>query len=147
MTVVNFKTIPANKVFNNLMDNFFQPSPSMFRAGTQVANHQSSVAVNITEKEDSYLLQLVAPGLQKEDFSINLEKDLLTVSAEAKKEEGKEGREIKKEYVFQSFKRSFTIDQKIDTEKISAEYVNGVLTLNLAKKAEVKPETKQINVL
>ena len=147
MTVVNFKTLSYNKGFNNFMDNFFQPSPSMFRNGLQTNGAQPPVAVNIVEKENSYLLQLVAPGLQKEDFNINLEKDLLTISAEVKNnEEAKEGKELRKEYRFQSFKRSFTIDEKIDAEKISAEYVNGVLLLNLPKKEEVKPATKQINI-
>jgi HSP20 family protein len=146
MTVVNLKTVPATKVFNNLMDNFFQPTPSIFRNGLE-GGMKHSVAVNITEKEKEYQLQIIAPGLQKEDFSINLEKNILTISAEVKNnEDQKEVKPLRTEYKFGSFKRSFTIDELVDAEKISAEYVNGVLLLNLPKKEEVKQATKQISV-
>ncbi|HVG42768.1 MAG TPA: Hsp20/alpha crystallin family protein, partial [Chitinophagaceae bacterium] len=147
MTVVNLKTVPATKVFNNLMDNFFQPTPSIFNNRLE-GGLKHPVAVNINEKENEYQLQIVAPGLQKEDFTINLEKNILTISAEVKNsEEQKDVKQLRSEYKFGSFKRSFTIDELIDADKISAEYVNGLLLLNLPKKEEVKPATKQITVL
>jgi HSP20 family protein len=147
MTVVKLKAEPTHRLFNNFMDNFFQTNPSMFRDDLELNSVKSTVPVNVEEKEDYYQLQVVAPGLQKEDFSINLDKSLLTVSAEVRNDtEQKDVKLVRKEYKFQSFKRSFTIDEKIDAEKISAEYVNGVLLLNLPKKAEVKPAAKQISV-
>ncbi|HYH14072.1 MAG TPA: Hsp20/alpha crystallin family protein, partial [Flavisolibacter sp.] len=100
------------------------------------------------EVENGYQLELVAPGFAKEDFKIDLNQDILTISAEIKKDaEEKTEKHIRKEYQFHSFRRSFTIDKTIDTDAISALYVNGVLTLNLPKKAEVKPQAKQIDVL
>jgi len=90
---------------------------------------------------------VVAPGFEKTDFKVNLEQNVLTVSAE-KKEEGKEEnkKQIRKEYNYKSFKRSFTIDEKIDAAGIEAQYVNGILTLNLPKKEIVKESAKEINI-
>ena len=89
----------------------------------------------------------MAPWFNKEDFSINIDKNQLTISAEKKEETTNETeRPIRNEYKFQPFKRSFTLDDKINADGISAQYVNGVLTLNLPKKEEVKPATKQINI-
>ena len=77
-----------------------------------------------------------------------MEKEFLTISADKKNEnEEKAERHLRKEYKHQSFKRSFTIDEKINAENIDAKYVNGILTLNLPKKQEVKPSAKQINIL
>jgi HSP20 family protein len=104
--------------------------------------------VNIKENEENYLLEVIVPGFKKEDFIINLEKNLLTISADKKSEnEVKSGKHLRSEYKQQCFKRSFTIDEKINTETIDAKYVNGILTLNLPKKQEVKPTPKQINIL
>ena len=90
---------------------------------------------------------MVAPGFEKNDFNVNLEKNILTVSAERKSEaENKDEKQIRKEYSYRSFKRSFTIDEKVDSEKIEAKYVNGVLTLNLPRKEEVKASAKEISV-
>ncbi len=72
----------------------------------------------------------------------------MTISAEKKNEnEVKNEKHLRKEYKHQFFKRSFTIDEKINAENLDAKYVNGILTLNLPKKQEVKPTTKQINIL
>ena len=77
-----------------------------------------------------------------------MEHNLLSVSADKKSEnEAKTEKHLRKEYKHQSFKRSFTIDEKINAENIDAEYVNGILTLNLPKKQEVKLAAKQINIL
>ena len=72
---------------------------------------------------------------------------MLSISAEKKvDEEDKNEKQIRREYVFQTFKRSFTIDEKIDVEKIEAKYESGVLTLNLAKKIDIKAPAKQITI-
>lgn len=147
MTLVKFKNRQVDGSFNNLMGNFFDGFPSVFRDDFATPNLRQFAPVNVKETESAYSLEVVAPGLNKEDFKINLDKNLLTVSAEVKAEaEEKTEKNIRKEYKYQSFKRSFTIDENIDTENIGAQYVNGVLTLNLPKKAEVKPAAKQITI-
>ena len=111
------------------------------------AKAQGFIPVNVKETKDAYQLEVVAPGFEKNDFNINLEKNIVTVSAEKKSEtENKDEKQIRKEYSYHSFKRSFTIDEKVDAEKIEAKYVNGVLTLNLPRKEEVKASAKEILV-
>lgn len=147
MTLVRLHNKPANRSFNNLMDDFFATVPSILRDDFVTSNFRSFTPVNIKETESDYVLEVVAPGFQKEDFKINLDNNTLTVSAEKKaEEENKNEKYIRKEFKYQSFNRSFTIDEKVDTESIVAKYVNGVLTLNLAKKQEVKPATKEISI-
>jgi HSP20 family protein len=143
MTVVRYKNrVAGEPAFNNLISDLFAPMPSLFRDEVR-----HTVPVNIRETEKEYLLDVVAPGLKKEDFQISLEKNLLTISVEKKEDTVNEGEKlIRSEYKHSAFKRSFTVTEKVDAEAISAQYVNGVLTLNLPKKEEVKPVTKQISI-
>jgi HSP20 family protein len=146
MTLVKFKNQQMDRSFNNLMDNFFTPFASLYRDDVQTSNFKHIAPANVIEIENGYKLELVTPGFAKEDFKIDLNQDILTISAEVKTEGEKVEKHIRKEFQLQSFKRSFTVDKNIDTESISAQYVNGVLTLNLPKKAEVKPQVKEISV-
>lgn len=142
MTVLRYNNSAKNNpAFNNLLSDLFPHTPSMYR------EQHRNVPVNIHETENEYLLEVVAPGWNKEDFTISLENNLLTVALDKKEEPAKETEKfIRREYKFSSFKRSFTVDDKIDADAVSAQYVNGVLTLNLPKKEEVKPATKQISI-
>jgi HSP20 family protein len=147
MTLVKFKNHPADRSFNNLMDNFFTPFTSLYRDDVQTLNFKHFAPANVKEVENGYVLEIVAPGLNKDDFKIDMDQNILTIAAEVKKDaEEKNEKHIRREYQFQSFKRSFTVDKTLDTDAISAQYVNGILTLNLPKKAEVKPQVKQITV-
>lgn len=147
MTLVKFKNQQMDNSFNNLMNNFFTPFTSLYRDDVQTSNFKHFAPANVKEVENGFALELVVPGFNKEDFKIDVDQNILTVSAEVNKEaEQEKEKHIRREYQFQSFKRSFTVDKTIDTEAIAAQYVNGVLTLNLPKKAEVKPQTKQIAV-
>ncbi len=86
-----------------------------------------------------------APGRKKEDFKIQLEKGILSISFQKEAEiENKNYKTLKREFSFESFKRSFTIDNNIDSEKIEAKYDNGILKFFLPKKEEVKVLAKQI---
>lgn len=146
MTLVRFKNKPTGS-FNNLMDDFFPSMPSLFRDDFTVAAARQSAPVNIKENEQEYMLEVIAPGLEKEDFKIHLEQRILTISAEKKAEtENANEKQVRREYKYPSFKRSFTVDENIDEANISAKYVNGVLTLNLPKKTEVKEAAKQITI-
>jgi HSP20 family protein len=129
------------------MDDFFPQLPSLFRDDFSTAGFKQPAPVNVKENEQEYVLEMVAPGLEKEDFKIHLEEKLLTISAEKKIDtENTNEKHIRREYQFQSFKRTFTVDENIDADNISAKYVNGVLTLNLPKRAQVKEATKNITI-
>ena len=145
MTLVKFNK-PQNG-FNQLVDGFFNDFPTLFNENFNNPGRKGSVPVNVKETKDAYQLDVVAPGFEKNDFKINVEKGLLTISAEKKNEVKEENdKQVRTEYSYQSFKRSFTIDEKIDASKIDAKYVNGVLALNLPKKAEVKEAAKEITI-
>ncbi len=137
MTLVknNYKTM------NDLFDEFFNHLPATWGKETGL----NVPPVNIHESNDAYHLELVAPGLKKEDFKVNLEKGLLTLSYEKKTEsENKEYKTHRKEFNVTSFKRSFSVDDKINADSIEAKYENGVLKLFLPKKEEVKVSPKEI---
>lgn len=147
MTLTRFNPRPvANAVsFNNLLDDFFAPFSSVY--SERPAAGRTLVPVNVRETDSAYAIDVVAPGFAKEDFSISLDDKVLTVSAEQKREDSaKTDKFLRHEYKFSSFKRSFTVDDNIDATAVSAQYVNGVLTLNLPKRAEVKPSVKQIDI-
>jgi HSP20 family protein len=151
MTQVKFSRKPFESTFNSLVDDLFSEMPVLFKNGDHSAQWHGSAPVNIKESEKNYSIEVVAPGFEKSDFKIDLNQDVLTISAEKENEarsetDDKNEKQIRKEYSSRSFKRSFTLDEKIDTETIEAKYVNGVLTLNLAKKEEVKPASKQISI-
>jgi HSP20 family protein len=97
-------------------------------------------SVNIKEGEDSYEVDMAAPGFEKDDFRIELSHDILTISSEKKVEnETKKGQEFtRREFSYQSFNRSFTLPNTVDSEKISAKYKNGILTVTIPKKEEAK---------
>ena len=144
MTLLNVKNNVPSKSFNNLMNDFFIDTPSLF--STQYSSQTNNFpAVNIAESEGGYILNLVAPGFEKENFTIKLEKNLLTLSAE-KTTESKNEKNLRTEYEARSFKRSFTIDENIDVENISAKYNNGVLMLTLPKKENIKAAAKKITI-
>jgi HSP20 family protein len=145
MTTYKLAHRPFEQTFNNLLDDFFYPAPSLLKNNANGNN--LGTPVNISKVEQGYELQLVAPGFDKEAFQINLDKNLLTISAEVKKEEAdKTAAFIRTEFRQRSFKRSFTLDETIDAEKIEARYHNGILVVALPKKAEVKEPVKQISI-
>jgi HSP20 family protein len=123
--------------FNNDLFNL----PALASRGTTVP------AVNITETDTEYILELAAPGMKKSDFHVNIDRNVLTVSSEKEEEkEEKDKNYTRKEFSYSSFERSFTLPESIDQEKIDAKYTNGVLKLVLPKKEEVIPKTKEIKI-
>lgn len=146
MTLVRVKTTrPANGNINNFIDDVFNQFPSLFRTDSPVTATKYAVPVNIRETDKNFQLEFFAAGYNKEDFKIELDNNQLIISAEGKNET-EEGKYVRREHTMQPFKRSFNLDEKIDAENISAQYVNGVLTLNLPKRQEVKPSSKQITI-
>jgi HSP20 family protein len=104
-------------------------------------------AVNIAENENGFDIELAVPGLNKEDFKISVDKNVLSVSADKKTENIEEGKKFsKREYNYTSFTRSFTLPESADHSKIEAEYTDGILKLNVAKREEAKIQTREIAV-
>ena len=133
----------GHRSLSNFVDEFFQGFP----AGPAREESFGFPPVNIHETADAYHLELSAPGRSKEDFKVALDNGQLTVSFEKKEEPKSEDyKTIRKEFSFKSFKRSFNLDDRIDSNGIQAKYDNGVLKLLLPKKEQEKESTKQISI-
>jgi HSP20 family protein len=133
----------GHRSLTHFVDEFFQGFP----AGSAREEGFGFPPVNIHETAEAYHLELSAPGRSKEDFKIAVDGGQLVISFE-KKEENKteEYKTVRKEFSFRSFKRSFNLDDKIDSQGIQAKYDNGVLKLLLPRKEQVKDAAKQITI-
>lgn len=137
---------PINKTFDGLMNELFHDLPVSFGKSIREDVLHFPPA-NIVEKQDFYQIDLAAPGMEKADFNIHLDGKLLSISSEKKTEStGENEKLIRREFGYKSFKRSFTLDDKIDAANITARYENGILTLELPKKEEVKQGAKNITI-
>jgi HSP20 family protein len=138
----------VDQIFQNNLDRFFDDeywSPNLF-TGTQGLG---SVPVNIKETDKTYEMELYAPGLNKNDFHLNIEGDMLTVSFDKKtenKQENKQDGWIREEYKIQGFSRSFSLGNNVDATKITARYENGVLYLQLPKKEHAQKVSRAIEI-
>jgi HSP20 family protein len=123
------------------MNEFFKPD---WLGGSE--NYAATLpAVNIKEDEMGYSLDLAIPGKNREDFNVEIDKDVLTISMEAKsKDEKTEENYTRKEFSYTSFKRSFTLPKTVDSEKIKATYKDGILSFNLPKKDEALSKPKRM---
>ena len=104
--------------------------------------------VNVAETSDNYEIYVAAAGLTKDSFDINVEKNILTISAdETANEDGDTRKYKRREFSYRKFKRSFRLPNTIETASITARYENGILTLTLPKKEEAKePPTRKIEI-
>lgn len=139
----NFVLTPST--FGGIMDNMLSNKWDKLFFDDNWSN--VTAPVNIRETEKAYRLDVIAPGLKKEDFNIQVEKDVLSISFE-KKEDNAETTEkyIRNEYQFRSFKRSFTLSDKIDSANIAATYAEGVLSIKLPKVEPAAPAVKKIDI-
>ncbi|MBM1106418.1 Hsp20/alpha crystallin family protein [Aurantibacter crassamenti] len=130
-----------NIVFPSLMNEILKPD---WFGGLENMN-VNLPAVNIKENEKDYELELSVPGRKKEDFNIEVDNKVLTVSSDVNTEKdiSKENY-TRKEFSFTSFKRSFTLPETIDEEKIEANYEDGILKFVFPKKAEALPKAKRL---
>ncbi len=135
--------------FSRLWDDDDYFNRGMINWDTNFSNSDATLpAVNIKETENSYEVEMAAPGLKKDDFKIELDNNVLTISSE-KSEETQEGngneKYSRREFSYQSFQRSFTLPKEVvDEDKIEAHYREGVLQLRIPKKemAKQKPPRK-----
>lgn len=126
---------PLTDMFSNFFDTDF----------VDYFNRRSiDPAANIIEHPDKFELNLAAPGMKKEDFKINLESNILTISSEKKEEENEETKNFtRREFYYGTFSRSFTLPKTIDLEKIKADYDNGLLKVMLPKKDEARLDIRK----
>ena len=107
----------------------------------------ASPAVNISESEDEYCVEIVAPGFDKDDFSIDINDDVLSITAEVENESDEEEKEYsRKEYNFSSFSHSFRLPDNVQDGSITAGYTNGILTVLLPKSDQPMLKGKRIEV-
>ena len=131
--------------FSSLVEDFFNQEMPSF--ASSAANFRSVPSVNIKEKEQGYSIEVAAPGLEKEDFQIDLDQDTLKISVakESKAEETKEGYS-RKEFSYHSFSRAFTLPKTIEISKIKASYQKGILQIDLPKRKEEINAPKRIEI-
>lgn len=104
--------------------------------------------VDIYEDENNFTLKVEVPGLEQKDIDVHLENNTLTIKGQRKFEkEEKEENFHRIERRYGAFCRSFTLPNTVDTEKVNAEYDNGLLKIRLAKRAEAKPKQIKVNVV
>ncbi|UJH66819.1 Hsp20/alpha crystallin family protein [Allomuricauda sp. SCSIO 65647] len=130
-----------NLLFPSLMNEFFKPD---WFGGME--NFEKNVpAVNIKENEKDFELEFAIPGMKRDDFNVEVDDNILTVSSEVKNEkETKDKNYTRREFSYSSFKRSFTLPETVDEDNINASYVDGILRLALPKKEEALPKPKRM---
>jgi len=134
----------GRKLFNPFTDAFESLFNDSFLNDRMVSRVP---AVNISETDDHYHIELAAPGLQKDDFKASLDGDVLTISAEKQTGPSENDRKYNKcEYNYTSFVRSFTLPDSANDEGIDAGYTDGVLRINVAKKEEARAASRQIEI-
>lgn len=131
MTMIRFHNHPA---MSNVMENFFN-NPGR-------SNHATATPANIYENENSFVIELAVPGYSKEDFSITLDQQILKISAEAKQHQINDEKFLRKEFGLNGINRSFALPKTVDTDSISADFNNGILSIRLPllKDANIKKE-------
>jgi HSP20 family protein len=145
MSLVKFQEGNSRNVlnpgFSDIFESFFNDSFLSDRMISRVP------AVNVAETDDGYHIELAAPGLKKEDFKIDLEHNMLNISVEKRSEETENNKKYnKREYSYSSFVRSFTLPDSADDGKIEAEYTDGILKINIAKREESKTASRHIEI-
>lgn len=121
------------------------PMDELFRdilGGTQYLN-RTAPAVNINESDLSFTIQLLAPGFRKEDFNLEVDNDVLSISANVAEQEEVAGKFTRREFKALPFKRTFKLPQTVNQENIGAGYEGGVLNIILPKKEEAQQKEKR----
>ena len=133
MSLVQFRHRPlATSIFDEFFNHDWLPT----------TRYNSPVpAVNIHEGEKAFILELAVPGKSKNDFEIQLDQDVLSITAEAANQENEPTNTFShKEFNYSAFKRAFTFPDSVDPSKIKAKYIHGILRVELPKREEVLPQ-------
>ncbi len=131
MSLVRF-----SRSYPSLLDRFFENDYFNWSQQNHSPSNATLPAVNVKETDESFEIELAVPGFKKEDFKIEVNHNLLTISSE--KQEEKETKEDEcytcREFSYQSFSRSFTLPESVDNDNINAKYDAGILKISIAKK-------------
>jgi HSP20 family protein len=140
----SFNIMP--KTIGGLIEDVFQNGfQKIF--GEDPWSENATVPVNIMETDDSFEMHIMAPGLKKEDFKVNVDKNVMHVSYDQKEETVEEAEKwLRKEYRLNTFRRSFTLNDRINISGIGAKYNDGVLVITLPKKQADEPTAQTISV-
>ncbi len=133
----------------SLFDHFFDNELMNWSNRNYSTTNTTLPSVNIKEDEEAFHVEMAAPGLEKKDFKVELNNNVLTISSEKEEEhEEKEGEQFtRREFSYQSFNRSFTLPETVESDKIKAKYENGILKVDIPKKEEAKPKPpKKISI-
>ena len=143
--IAKFRPFPSTKFFpNSLFDDFFNRSIADFVGSDALVTQP---AVNILETNAAFKLEVAAPGFEKQDFSLNVENDYLTVRAQRERQKDDAAERVtRREFRFDAFERSFKLPATVNQEMISAVYENGVLIVTIPKKEEAKSVVKTIEI-
>ncbi|MEX0988504.1 MAG: Hsp20/alpha crystallin family protein [Bacteroidales bacterium] len=136
--------------FPSMLDKFLEGDLMDWGNSNFAGSNSTLPAVNIKEDENEYMIEVAAPGMKKDDFKVHFDNGRLMISSEKKNEvEQKNGESItRREFSYKSFQRSFNVSEHVvDSDKIKASYVDGILNIRLPKKEEVKPKpAKEIKI-
>jgi HSP20 family protein len=144
MAIVRF-----SNQFPRVFDRFFEGDLFDWSNRNFSDTNTTLPSVNIKENADSFNVEMAVPGFSKDEFRIELNNNLLTISSEKNVEnEINEGENFtRREFSYQSFSRSFTLPNTVNSDKIGANYENGILKVSIPKKEEAKPKpAKQIQI-
>ncbi|HNU77611.1 MAG: Hsp20/alpha crystallin family protein [Bacteroidota bacterium] len=134
----------SNMYLPSFWDNLFTRDLMDWGSSNFSSTNTTLPALNVKETDDAFEIEVAAPGMNKNDFKVNLENNLLTITSEKKEEKEEEeekGRFTRREFSYQSFQRSFTVPETVvEGDKITAKYCEGILCITLPKKEEVKPK-------
>lgn len=143
----NLKTATAKRNQNGLHSIFDELFGTETNNGFKPKTNNNTPAVNIKEDDNAFFLEFALPGFSKEQISIALENDLLSVSAEKNTEPQLNANYTRREFQYSNFKRSFKLPNSIDNSKIKATQTNGILNIEIPKKEEAKPKpARQIEI-
>ncbi|MGN6264263.1 MAG: Hsp20/alpha crystallin family protein [Ginsengibacter sp.] len=150
MNLIKRNGSPVNQ-WPLLFDDFFNREFSNWGLENFSDTNTTVPRVNVKENKDNFVVEVAAPGMDKKDFKVQLEGNLLTVSSERTEQNNEDNQDEKysrREFSYQSFQRTFTLPKDVvDADKIQAKYENGLLHLEIPKKEEAKVKTpKQIQI-
>jgi HSP20 family protein len=129
------------------VDRFFEND--LFRMPAQIGRQfmRNIPATNIRESEQEYMIEVAAPGMAKDDFEINVDEGMLTISSQKEEDTTREEENFtRREYNYSSFSRSFRLPDAVNADDIKARYEEGVLKISVPKREETTDNRKRVNI-